>query len=331
MLEILFCESACASLKLAQHYGQGPYQGGCYGVILAHADGSQPTPEEIQTAQQEAEARERSAWENAVPLGGNPDDVYSFGLAWNIGSISQAEPWAERQQVLVRLCRVYPGADWPAYAETRVKAAAENLETICSRASAGEPLRIWYSSSADELCGLCWLMEKLDNQNRKLGKIYLVKLPELELGGSGVIQHTGWGDISPGQWRRYLSEQKQAAPALCKFYAAQWARLRQENAPLRAVIGGQPVSVPESFYDIFITREIAAAPDCFQEANVVGRILRQYRFGVGDAWIALRIAEMIHAGKLIAIGEPPPGRPVYHQRLKKCGREHGSPSPHSQT
>lgn len=313
MLEITFSESACGSLKLAQHYGHGPYPSAYIGVIVTHADGSKPTPAEIQAAQQEAEVQARSAWENAVPMGGNPADVYTFGLAWNIGSIGQAEPWSERQQVLTQLYSVYPGGEWPALAEAQVKTAAENLETVRSRAAAGEALRIWYSSSADELCGLYWLMAQLYHSGTQFGEISLVKLPEQEFDGENL--HTGWGDIAPGQWPRYLPLQTSAPPALCQAYAEQWHRLQQENAPLRAVIGGQLCSVPASFYDGFIAQEIAAQPDCFLEAEVVGRVLG--RFGVGDAWIALRIGEMISAGGLVAISNPNPDMPEYHRLLKK--------------
>lgn len=69
MIEIVFSDSACGSLKVAQHYGEGKYQGGCFGVIISHADGSKPTKKEVEAAQREAEEKARLAWESAVPLG----------------------------------------------------------------------------------------------------------------------------------------------------------------------------------------------------------------------------------------------------------------------
>lgn len=50
MIEIVFGESACGSLKMAQHYGRGKYQEGCIGIFISHADGSKPTTEEVETA-----------------------------------------------------------------------------------------------------------------------------------------------------------------------------------------------------------------------------------------------------------------------------------------
>lgn len=47
MLEIVFSESACGALKLAQRYGEGKYRGGASGVIARNEDGSEPSREEL--------------------------------------------------------------------------------------------------------------------------------------------------------------------------------------------------------------------------------------------------------------------------------------------
>ena len=60
MLEIVFSESACGALKLAQRYGAGEYRGGAIGVIARNEDGSEPSQEELD--------RLRSL----------PEDVYDF-------------------------------------------------------------------------------------------------------------------------------------------------------------------------------------------------------------------------------------------------------------
>ena len=58
--------------------------------------------------------------------------------------------------------------------------------------------------------------------------------------------------------------------------------------------------MPETLYDGFIRREIAAEAGAFHEAKLIGRVLGKYKLGVGDAWIALRIEEMIHSRELEA-------------------------------
>ena len=55
MLEIVFSESACGALKLAQRYGEGKYRGGAIGVIARNEDGSEPSQEELDKLRREAE------------------------------------------------------------------------------------------------------------------------------------------------------------------------------------------------------------------------------------------------------------------------------------
>lgn len=103
-----------------------------------------------------------------------------------------------------------------------------------------------------------------------------------------------------------------------RFWASRWKTLQQENAPLRAVLNGQLASVPEDIYDPWVEREIAAETGEFWEARVIGNVLGKYQLGIGDAWIALRIEEMLRAGKLQAVTEPAPDRPIYHRKLRRC-------------
>lgn len=78
MIEIVFSDSACGSLKMAQHYGEGNYQGGCVNIIVSHRDRSKPTKAEVEAAQREAEEKTRLAWESAAPLDRNPADMNGF-------------------------------------------------------------------------------------------------------------------------------------------------------------------------------------------------------------------------------------------------------------
>lgn len=70
MIEIIFSDSACGSLKMAQHYGEGSYVGGCNGVIVSKKDGGEPTPAEIEEAEKAAEEQIRSEWEKGTLMVG---------------------------------------------------------------------------------------------------------------------------------------------------------------------------------------------------------------------------------------------------------------------
>ena len=88
MVEIVFSESACGSLKIAQTYGRGKYRGSAISVFIRHENGSVPSSNEMKEAQLQAQEQECIAWENAIPLGGKSSDVYCFDMALSVGDIS---------------------------------------------------------------------------------------------------------------------------------------------------------------------------------------------------------------------------------------------------
>lgn len=47
MIEIVFGESACGSLKIAQTYGKGKYRGSAVSIFMRHEDGSVPSSDEM--------------------------------------------------------------------------------------------------------------------------------------------------------------------------------------------------------------------------------------------------------------------------------------------
>lgn len=317
MIEIVFSDSACGSLKMAQHYGKGKYQGGCIGVIVSRMDGSRPTNAEIEAAQREAEKKARLAWENATPLGGNPADIYGFNLALSVGDISENQPGIKRQQTLEHLYSIYPKGYQTV--EKILKRVHEHLKMIRQRVTMGESIRIWYSNQPDEMCGLYWFMEQLNQWNAYDGEVSVVKLPEWETDEKGnIVRKISWGEVAPEEWYRYLALHKPVSPVFRRSCASHWQELQEKNAPLRAILNGQLVSAPENLYDDFILREIAAEGEEFQEAMIVGRVLGKYQLGIGDSWVAFRIEEMIRAGKLEAVSEITGDMPIYHRILKKC-------------
>ncbi|MCI8497372.1 MAG: DUF1835 domain-containing protein [Clostridiales bacterium] len=316
MIDVVFSDSACGSLKIAQHYGGGPYSGGCVGVIVSHTDGSRPTRKEKKAALKAAREKERLEWEAAVPLGGNPADVYGLSLALSFGDISEQQPGAKRQQALERLYGIYP--DGHEAVRELIQSTMESLRAVLSRFAGGETLRIWYSSQPDELCGMHWLLAQLDGLYPTDGQIQLVRLPEWEVQEQGhIVRKNGFGEVSPAEWSRYLALQTSAPAGYCRSCALHWRMLQAENAPLRASLNGRLVSMPESFYDDFILREIAEEEDTFSQALVIGRMLGKYQLGISDSFVALRMEAMIQAGILEAVTDAEGDAPSYHRILRK--------------
>jgi len=318
MIEIVFSDSACGSLKMAQHFGKGKYLGGCIGVFVSHSDGSKPTKEEIEAARSEAEIKARFAWESATPLGGNTADIYGFNLSLSIGDISENSPGIKRKQTLEKLFSVYPNDQGCQAVYEILKRTTENMEMVRERAAAGESLRIWYSNQPDEMCGLHWFMAQLNEWNIHSGQVFIVKLPEWEPDQKGnIIRKNCWGEVAPEEWYQYSTLQKSVLQVFIQSYASHWHQLQGENGPLRAILNGQLVSTSEKLYDDFILREIAAESEEFQEVMIIGRVLSKYQLGIGDYWVAYRIEEMIQAGKLEALSEVADDMPAYSRLIKK--------------
>ncbi|MTI58574.1 MAG: DUF1835 domain-containing protein [Firmicutes bacterium] len=319
MIDIVFSESACGSLKVAQHYGKGKYQDGCIGVFVSHTDGSKPTKEEVETARREAKEKARLAWESATPLGGKTTDIYGFNLVLSIGDISENQPGIKRKQTLEHLYSVYPNNEGHQAADEILNRANEDLKMVQERAVAGEVLRIWYSNQPDEMCGFYWFMGQLNQWKVHGGQVFIVKLPEWEVDNKeNIVRKNSWGEVAPEEWHRYLALQKSVVAVFIQSCASHWKELQAENAPLRAMLNGQLVSASEKLYDDFIIQEIAVEGEEFQEAMIVGRVLGKYQLGISDSWVAFRIEEMLHEGKLEVVTTFTKDMPSYHRVLKKC-------------
>lgn len=317
VLEVVFGDSACGSLKMAQSYGEGEYNSGCVSVIITHDDGSEPTAEEIKAERRKAEEKERLEWENGTPMGGNPGNVIGFALGLSIGDISEAMPGQKRREAMQTLFSTFQNPIIDEWISQVIEDVPFKLDTVLTRVSAGEKLRIWYSDKPEDLCGFYWLMEKL-NAIDKPGVVSAIKLPPFERRADGSYESKcGWGEVSPGEWYRYLPLEEPISKEKMSFCSSHWKKLCHENASLRAALNGQLMSVPANFYDGFIRHEIDRETGEFQEANIVGIVIGKYQLGISDGLIAGRIEEMVKQGELEAVTQPTADAPNYWRILKK--------------
>lgn len=316
MLDIVFSDNACGSLKAAQHFGEGKHCGGCVGIILNRKE---TTEEEITQAQRHAEEEYRKEWENAQPMGGNPGDVYGFGLGLSVGDISEDTPKSARRDVLCELARFnlsLPGI--MEQIDRSIDSAAKGLADVLNRSANGETVRLWYSNQPDEMCGFYWMTAQLNSLKSQCGPISMVKLPPYEQKEDGtLVTRNGWGDVSPGEWYKFLPLERPMSLVFRRSITAQWRSLQEENAPLRAVLNGHLVSAPADFYDSFIRRELAKASDEFHEASIIGNIIGRFQLGIGDGWIANRIETMIKSGELEIVTQAPEDDLGYRRILRK--------------
>lgn len=246
-------------------------------------------------------------------------DVYGFSLALSVGEIAADAPNEARRRALCALCH-FP-LSLPGILEQIdrfIENAALSLKAVLDRSAGGEAVRLWYSDQPDEMCGFYWITAQLDSLDGRCGPIRLVKLPPYVQGEDGSLTaRNGWGEVVPGEWGRFLPLETSMSLALRRSVAAQWHSLQEENSPLRAVLNGRLVSVPEDFYDSLIRRELAKAPAEFQQAVFLEDILCRYPLGIRDGLVASRMEAMITKGELEIVKPAPDDAPSYARVLRK--------------
>lgn len=306
MIEILFTESAAGSMKLAKSIKN--IAGSSTGVIFLKDDGSEPTLEELALEQARVEEEYRLKRETAIQVEGSPRDVVCFPLNLSMGDISA--PFSDERAAFLQSTVLIGGPNFARIGEELMETARTSLLRI---RTAAEPVRIWTSCNPDEFCGFLHILTELPAD----ADISVVELPGYEVREREVRTYSGWGDLDPWELGRFQSLTRPLTDAERRYFSNLWRELQAENRPLRAIVNGRPISVGADFYDGILLREIAAQPERFHEARLIGQILGQYPLGLGDSTIALRMEEFISRGMLIPESEPGPDRPIYHRWMRK--------------
>ena len=178
--------------------------------------------------------------------------------------------------------------------------AFPDLTELRMRAENGEPLRVWYSQAPDEMCGFDWLMSQLEDLEEI--ELHGIRLPSYyECTNGDVILWKSWEEVAPEEWSPFLAEKNPIPRNFRRGCAWEWQELAEENAPLRAVVNGRPVSVPVQFYDHFLQKELDAADMEFREPHLIGQVTVKYQLTISYAFLAQRLEEWIKTGKLEVI------------------------------
>ena len=218
--------------------------------------------------------------------------VICLGYLLDIGDIQKAPDSAYRQELIASLCE----PDRQRQEAFRKKLAAyQTVETsrLAEYIEAGEPLRIWYSDSAYARCGLYELCARLCGCENPVS---VVKLPEYCVKGQTIVSHGSWRNVSAEQFEEFLPRQRELTRNEIRMFASEWRELVEDNSPLRALINGRLMGVPEDFYDFLIWKRLGETP--VKEGRLIGDLIGLYRMDVGDYWYAARIEHYIREGRI---------------------------------
>ena len=184
-------------------------------------------------------------------ISGSKEEVVNIGCSLDIGDISGDIDGIERQKVFKKIWVLHSSED---EVKQFFNSQREDLEKLLSAAKEGKVIRIWKSNAPFSACGfvfVCHLLKDIDCQ------IKVVSLPEYhKISNDTIATYTSWGEISPKEFYKFLSLEKDFSEIEKTMYAYIWEDLKEENAPLRAIVNGKLVSVPEDFYDHFLIKNI---------------------------------------------------------------------------
>ena len=287
MIEITFNAAVCGGVGSAQTYGTGAYPGGFHDISYYNEDGSIMSLSESIEAKKAAYAREARRWEEATPLGGSREDVFDLGLDMHICGISGLNDLEARMASFRKLIADHPQGDVEALQRSSHEYGLKDLEACIRRAKTGEHIRIWYADAADERCNMMWLVWSLRQAGVPAEQVLRVCVPS-------------WEGVRPGDYHKLAGGQQALSPAEMDGIAGTWAKLMEENAPLRALVEGEIVSVADDFYDEVILAQARAMGQPLQQNWLIGELARRYP-GMDEDWLVTRMEVLFADGRLAAL------------------------------
>jgi hypothetical protein len=277
MIELVFSDSAAGGMKIAKTIRKGGASRGAARAWRGSGD----------------EAGDRNGAYEPEGLPGSPGDIAKLHLALEIGDLSGLpDIESRREQVFEMLAGPYGDPGRRDHLDRFWEYNAEGFRRLKEAGETGEAVRIWWSDAPGETCGFSFALSLLKDAPCPVTS---VKLPHYLPRGRDVVLFDSIGSMPPEELVRIAALEQPVDAAVRRGTAMEWETLAKENAPLRAVVNGSLLSVPEDFYDGLLR---AGMPEGdFKIVLLIGRVLGKLP-GVGDWWLYQRIKKMLQTGEL---------------------------------
>jgi hypothetical protein len=298
MLEVVFSDSEKGSMKLAKVYDKAGMRKSAASIGYI-GEGAKIKP----TRGQLDKMLEGKA------VGGSSQDVVGIGCNLDIGDISGDIYGEKRRSEFIRIFgpAMFPEEEM----EDFFRHQMDDFEKLMAAAKEGAGIRAWVSHAPHSACGFAFLCFALAQIDCPLSVVFL---PECRQDSPNSVScFSGWGEVSPGKFHSFLHLEREIHWTEKLFYAGSWQGLAAENAPLRAVVNGRLISVPENFYDHIILMHIPEGE--FAMSRLIGDIMAKNPMGVSYHLYVLRINEMIAQGILALVAQGDPDHP--HGKILK--------------
>ena len=159
-----------------------------------------------------------------------------------------------------------------------------------------EPVRMWICvNDPAELCGFCFVCSLLVDDRIPLS---VVRIPAHIEKENCIISYRNTGEVNPQELGAFIKYEEPISELQRRVNADIWSGLVRENAPLRAVVNGNLMSVPKEFYDFALRANMKDGE--FMVAQLIGKTFCQMP-GVSDRWLYLRIQAMLQSGELTTV------------------------------
>ncbi|HMN32472.1 MAG TPA: DUF3658 domain-containing protein [Chitinophagaceae bacterium] len=165
------------------------------------------------------------------------------------------------------------------------------LSMILEALAEDEPVCLWMSACADDVCAYYWLLPYFKPYPQLLHTINIIGLPFLNEKGQ-LFYPTHFSQIPPKEFTKTKRLLKEISLSEYEVEVEEWSRFQSENKWIRIYEGGKKIiSKDETFFDHFIKSSVT--PE-FQKANrIVNDVLKKMNHSIISSFIEYRLKQLL--------------------------------------